>query len=79
MLAHVTRLACLLTTSLLLAQPPSTNLKTIQTGLDQLYPSLNALYVDLHQHPELSTKEARTAQKMAEQLTTTSFPIQQAP
>jgi len=71
----LSRIACLLTSSLLLGQVPSANLKTIRSGLDQLYPSLNALYMDLHQHPELSTKETRTAQKMAEQLKRLGFEV----
>jgi amidohydrolase len=37
-------------------------------GLDQLYPQLEALYIDLHKNPELSTKEQRTAARMAEEL-----------
>src|SRR6266850_667578 len=37
-------------------------------GLDQIYPQLDALYVDLHKNPELSTKEQRTSARMAEEL-----------
>ena len=37
-------------------------------GLDALYPQLDALYVQLHQSPELSMKEEKTAATMAEQL-----------
>ena len=37
-------------------------------GLDPLYPQLDALYLDLHQHPELSMKEQRTSARMAEEL-----------
>jgi hippurate hydrolase len=37
-------------------------------GLDALYPQLDALYIDLHQSPELSMKEEKTAAKMADQL-----------
>jgi hippurate hydrolase len=37
-------------------------------GLDAVYPKLDALYLDLHQHPELSMKEEKTAAKMAAQL-----------
>ena len=32
---------------------------------DAVYPELNALYIDLHQHPELSLHEERTAEKLA--------------
>ena len=69
------QLACLLMSSLLLAQAPGANLKAIQAGLDQAYPALSALYVDLHQHPELSGKETRTAQKLAEQLSRLGFAV----
>ena len=74
----LSRLAWFLTSSMLLAQVPSANLKAIRGGLDQLYPSLDALYVDLHEHPELSGKETRTAQKMAEQLQSLGFARQRA-
>ncbi len=38
------------------------------SGLDALYPSLDALYLDLHQNPELSLHEEKTAAKMAARL-----------
>ena len=37
-------------------------------GLDALYPSLEALYIDIHQNPELSLQEAATAPKLAARL-----------
>src|SRR3954464_2431033 len=37
-------------------------------GLDQMYPQLEALYLDLHQHPELSMKEQRTSARMGDEL-----------
>jgi len=37
-------------------------------GLDQLYPQLDALYLDLHKNPELSSREQKTVAKMAEEL-----------
>jgi len=37
-------------------------------GLDQIYPQLDALYLDLHKNPELSMKEQRTSARMAEEL-----------
>ena len=37
-------------------------------GLDGLYPELDALYLDLHQNPELSGQEAKTAAKLADRL-----------
>lgn len=37
-------------------------------GLDQLYPELDAFYLDLHQTPELSLHEEKTAAKLADKL-----------
>ncbi len=37
-------------------------------GLDAIYPSLDALYIDLHKNPELSLQEEKTAAKMAARL-----------
>ena len=37
-------------------------------GLDALYPQLDALYLDLHQSPELSMKEVKTAARLAAEL-----------
>src|SRR4051812_10281325 len=37
-------------------------------GLDQMYPQLEALYLDLHQHTELSMKEQRTSARMGDEL-----------
>ncbi|HTO96532.1 MAG TPA: amidohydrolase [Myxococcales bacterium] len=44
-------------------------------GLDQLYPQLDALYLDLHQHPELSSQEKRTSAKMAEELRKAGYEV----
>src|SRR5258708_29092643 len=38
------------------------------SGLDSVYPQLDALYLDLHQNPELSGRETKTAAKLAERL-----------
>jgi amidohydrolase len=37
-------------------------------GLDQMYPQLDALYLDLHKSPELSMKEQRTSARMGDEL-----------
>ena len=37
-------------------------------GVDQVYPHLDALYLDLHRNPELSSHEEKTAAKMADEL-----------
>jgi amidohydrolase len=44
-------------------------------GLDALYPSLDALYIDLHQNPELSLHEEKTAAKLAARLRALGFEV----
>ncbi|MBL8745033.1 MAG: amidohydrolase [Phycisphaerae bacterium] len=44
-------------------------------GLDELYPSLGALYADLHQNPELSKMEEKTSAKIAAQLRSAGFEV----
>ena len=44
-------------------------------GLDAVYPSLDALYQDLHRNPELSSHEQATAAKMAAQLRKLGFEV----
>lgn len=41
---------------------------TIKEEVESVYPDAFALYVDLHQHPELSSHETRTATLLAERL-----------
>lgn len=48
---------------------------TVIPGLDDLYPSLGALYIDLHRNPELSKMEEKTAAKMAERLRAAGFEV----
>ena len=42
--------------ALLLAAAPGQGTPPAISGLDALYPQLDALYIDLHQKPELSGK-----------------------
>ena len=51
------------------ARPPAL------TPLDALYPELDALYIDLHQTPELSLHEEKTAAKMATRLRALGFEV----
>ena len=44
-------------------------------GLDKLYPSLDALYIDLHKNPELSFHEEKTAAKLASHLRSLGFEV----
>lgn len=43
--------------------------------LEEIYPSLDALYVDLHKNPELSLQEKETAAKLAERLRALGFEV----
>lgn len=43
--------------------------------LDEDYPRLDALYKDLHAHPELGLNEVRTAKVLAEQLSAAGFTV----
>jgi hippurate hydrolase len=43
--------------------------------VDAVYPKAYALYVDLHQHPELSGSEVQTAAKLARQLRTLGYTV----
>jgi hippurate hydrolase len=52
---------------LFLAAAPTTSNSAV-SGLDAIYPQLDALYLDLHQTPELSGRETKTAAKLAERL-----------
>lgn len=51
-------------------------LKSQITGIiDKEYPSLEALYEDIHAHPELSWQEERTAKKIASELRNAGFEV----
>src|SRR3546814_19241131 len=43
--------------------------------LDKNYPALDALYKDLHQHPELGMQEVRTAGILAQHLRDAGFTV----
>lgn len=43
--------------------------------VDQVYPQAHALYVDLHQHPELSSHESQTAAKLAARLRSAGYEV----
>lgn len=48
---------------------------TVLSPLDQLLPDLEALYKDLHSHPELSMQETRTATVAAERLRKAGYEV----
>lgn len=43
--------------------------------VDALYPDLEALYIDLHQHPELAFQEVQTAAKLAARLKALGYEV----
>jgi amidohydrolase len=43
--------------------------------LDSVYPAAHELYLDLHEHPELSSHEVRTAVKLAERLRALGYDV----
>jgi amidohydrolase len=43
--------------------------------VDSVYPDAHALYLDLHENPELSTHETQTATKLAAKLRTTGYDV----
>ena len=59
--------------------PPSTQLPCSDgdafAGLDALLPNLEALYKDIHAHPELSMQEGRTASIAAERLRAAGYEV----
>ncbi|MGB9491192.1 MAG: amidohydrolase [Terriglobales bacterium] len=59
----------LLATSAAFAQAPSSK------EVDSVYPAAHELYLDLHEHPELSSHETQTAAKLAERLRTLGYEV----
>lgn len=57
------------------AATPTKAPSPVLQGLDALYPELDALYQDLHQNPELSQQEEKTAAKLAERLRKLGFEV----
>jgi hippurate hydrolase len=53
----------------------ATSSEPVLTNLDRLLPDLEALYKDVHAHPELSMQETRTAGLAAERLRAAGFEV----
>lgn len=64
-------------TASLLLGPHSAQAETPEkfAGLDALYPALDSFYIDLHQNPELSLQEEKTARKLATRLRALGFEV----
>jgi amidohydrolase len=50
-------------------------LKAVEKKIDEEFTDLEKLYKDLHQHPELSLKEERSAAKLAKELESLGFEV----
>ncbi len=69
------RLLALIAVVLLGSRPVMASGPPELPGLDALYPSLDALYIDLHKNPELSLHEEKTAAKLATRLRALGFEV----
>lgn len=58
-----------------LAFDPVAAKTSIDTELDKDYPHLDALYKDIHEHPELGFQETRTAAALAKQMRALGFTV----
>src|SRR5688572_25488107 len=58
--------------ALLVAMPAMAD---IRAEVDSIYPQMHALYRDLHQNPELSNQEVKTAAKLASGLRALGFEV----
>jgi hippurate hydrolase len=66
-------LALALTTQTFASQTPWTT--PSQAEVDSIYPDIEALYIDLHQHPELGYQEVQTAAKLAARVTALGYDV----
>src|SRR5579864_9275791 len=48
---------------------------SLSSQVDSVFPEAHALYLDLHQHPELSSHETRTAALLAEKLRALGYEV----
>ena len=71
--SSIRSLVALAVASSVLTHP--TPARATSAEVDAVYPSAHALYVDLHQHPELSGSETQTAAKLASQLRALGYTV----
>src|SRR5215471_4103529 len=48
---------------------------SLSRQVDSVFPDAHALYLDIHEHPELSSHETRTASLMAEHLRALGYDV----
>lgn len=58
-----------------LASPLWAQTPTISSEVEAVYPEAHALYLDLHQHPELSAHETQTAEKLTTRLRSLGYDV----
>ena len=68
-------LALLIVASAAWAQNAPSSGSSLTAEVNSVYPQVQALYVDLHQHPELSSHEVNTAAKLASQLRALGYDV----
>jgi|SRR5579864_518168 len=68
MIRYTILLTCLLDAVSIAQTPASKEVETV-------YPDAHALYLDLHEHPELSNHETQTAEKLAAQLRRAGYDV----
>ena len=67
-LASCVAIVALLSTAAAAADTGSGVVNTVRADIDSMYPDIEKLYIDLHQNPELSLLEEKTAAKLAERM-----------
>jgi len=58
-----------------MASPVLAQSSSVSTEVDSVYPQAHALYLDIHEHPELSGQEIQTAAKLAAHLRTLGYEV----
>ena len=58
-----------------MSKPQASSSDTALRNLDGLLPELEALYKDVHSHPELSMQETRTASLAADRLRAAGYEV----
>src|ERR1041385_6294988 len=71
----MSRIACLALALLIASAARADAPERGLVGLDEIYPKLDALYIELHKNPELSMKEDRTAARLATELKALGYQV----
>src|SRR5208283_1477048 len=68
-------LALMIVASAARAQTASSNNSSLTAEVNSVYPQVQTLYADLHQHPEMSSHEVNTAAKLASQVRALGYAV----